>query len=162
MGAQTMIDISKGFKGTFLSNMFPCVVPYNTGIYKCSEAAYMAAKTLDLEARRPFEQMNGYEAKAAGKLLELRPNWDKIKFNIMLDIVESKFKPVIMADALLRTEDKLLVEFVDWHDNYWGDCICGKPKCAPRGENNLGRILMMVRSSIRNRREIERRANYDN
>jgi len=34
-----------------------------------------------------------------------------------------------------------------WHDKFWGICIC--TKCANKGENHLGKILMEVREELK-------------
>ena len=47
---------------------------------------------------------------------------------------------------LLSTGDQELIEGTWWHDKFWGICIC--TKCANKGDNNLGKILMTVREEI--------------
>lgn len=43
------------------------------------------------------------------------------------------------------TAEELLVEGNNWNDTFWG-------VCRGRGENNLGRILMKVRSEVKTER----------
>jgi len=78
----------------------------------------------------------------------LRSDWDEIKDSIMLEIVRIKFNShKDLADKLLATEDKILIEGNTWHDKYWGICYC--EKCNGEGKNVLGGILMQVRSELR-------------
>ena len=52
-----------------------------------------------------------------------------------------------LREKLIKTGDKILIEGNYWHDNDWGDCYCKNCKHTP-GNNNLGKILMNVRSSL--------------
>ena len=44
----------------------------------------------------------------------------------------------------MKTEG-LIVEVNNWHDNWWGDCICGGNRCKEKGKNHLGIIITKVR-----------------
>jgi len=36
------------------------------------------------------------------------------------------------------------VEFNDWHDNFWGSCVCNR--CTEEiHHNNLGQLLVIIR-----------------
>jgi predicted NAD-dependent protein-ADP-ribosyltransferase YbiA (DUF1768 family) len=71
----------------------------------------------------------------------------------MTQILCYKFSPEHhpdLAEKLLSTGDALLVETNTWHDNSFGDCECGKREpCAAPGQNQLGIILMQIRSCLR-------------
>ena len=138
----------RGFQNTFLSNMFEVPVEYEGRTYKSSEAAFQAAKTLDKDARKEFELMDGWMAKRYGRKLKLRPRWDNIKLGVMRDILKSKFRTGRMARALLATLPHDLEETLTWHDNFWGNCVCGRVACLPPGKNHLGILLMELRASI--------------
>src|SRR5690242_861456 len=76
----------------FLSNFFPAEVIYEGIMYPTSEHAYQAAKTLDPEQRKKIAAMKTpAEAKAAGRALKLRDDWETAKFTVMEDVVRYKF-----------------------------------------------------------------------
>lgn len=132
----------KGFFGEYrwLSNFYACEVWFDGLMYPSTEAAYQAAKTLDIELRKPFTQMSHRNAKKGGSLLPLRPDWEQVKTEIMAAIVFDKFyRDRDLRKKLVDTGTKYLEE-----SNHWGDRIWGV--CNLKGENRLGKILMRVRT----------------
>jgi ribA/ribD-fused uncharacterized protein len=134
------------FSGEYawLSNFFPAPQP-------SLEHHYQVAKTLD-----EFEKvdvMRAYTpgmAKARGRRVTLRPDWDEVKVDIMYRLLQEKFDMALypdLATRLLRTNDDLLVEGNTWHDGFWGICTCSR--CHGVGRNMLGRLLMVVRMEVR-------------
>ncbi len=144
-----MIDSFRG-EYAFLSNFFPVEggVEYEGVMYPTVENAFQAAKTLNVEERRPFETVPPALAKRMGKKVELRPNWDYERVQIMKQLVRGKFTNQALGEALANTGDEELVEGNTWHDNYWGNCTCGKRRTCGTGLNWLGRILMAERRAI--------------
>ncbi len=135
----------KGFAGDnrWLSNFWPCLVVYEDREYKNSEAAYQAAKVINLRDRLPFETLDAREAKRKGKLVFLRPDWELVKLQVMYDIVKDKFcRNFDLQVKLLETGDKYLEE-----TNWWGDQYYGVFKGV--GQNHLGLILMRVRDELK-------------
>ncbi len=127
----------------FLSNFEPCDVLFDGIIYPSSENAYQAAKSLDIEVRKKFVGINSTESKKLGKIVEIRPDWNNIKLDIMYSIVFDKFtRNSKLGDQLIETGDKYLEETNYWKDTFWG-------VCNGVGKNWLGRILMDVREQIR-------------
>lgn len=145
IGSHTDTEI-KGFYGEyeFLSNFYPCHVEYEKQVYQSSEAAYQAAKTLDLTKRIKFQAISANESKKMGRSLQLRPNWDNDKYKIMSDILIAKFEfnPGLKV-KLLKTGDKYLEETNYWGDTYWG-------VCEGEGQNVLGKLLMRIREGYKN------------
>lgn len=146
------------FRGqyAFLSNFYPApvrlVFPANVGvdnaIYRTTEHAFCAAKTLDINWRiRIWQAPTPKVAKALGRKVPLRPDWEAIKLDVMLGVLRQKFAADSLKQQLLGTGDMHLVEGNEWHDNYWGSCTC--PACGNHGENHLGRLLMQVRNEVR-------------
>lgn len=140
---------------SFLSNFYNCVVEYDEQVFNSSEAAFQAAKILyldrkdTLEARRKFIGVSPSEAKKMGRHCDLRKDWDKVKDQVMLEIVRNKFSNNLeLRQKLLETGDITLVEGTKWHDNYWGNCTCLKCKNI-EGKNKLGLVLMKVRDELR-------------
>ena len=63
----------------------------------------------------------------------------------MEGIVRAKFtQNAGLAEQLIATGDRELVEGNNWHDTFWG--ADGK---TGEGENHLGRILMKIRGELR-------------
>jgi ribA/ribD-fused uncharacterized protein len=139
----------------FLSNFYPCVVEFEDMFYQSTEHAYQAAKTVDhLERVRVRECPSPGSAKRMGRTVTLRPDWEDVKLAIMEHLLLEKFDDPELKGRLLDTGEEVLVEGNTWHDNYFGICSCGR--CSPEttgiadiGENHLGRLLMKVRTAIR-------------
>ena len=75
-------------------------------------------------------------------------DFDKIKFTVMSGIVFEKFaQHRTLRKQLLDTAGFELIEGNVWHDNYWGNCRCGK--CVQiEGQNRLGQLLMQLRDEF--------------
>lgn len=126
----------------FLSNFFPCTVTYNGITYKSSEAAFQAQKTLDESIRAEFAEYDAQTSKDTGRALDIRPDWDDVKLQIMYEICKAKFtQNPVLANKLIATEKFELVEGNDWNDTFWG-------VCNDIGENHLGKILMRIRQEL--------------
>ena len=133
------------------SNFYPCTVEFNGLTFKSSEAAWQAQKTLSDEERKTFCNMNQSESKRAGRHVQLRPDWEEIKYQLMIQVCLAKFSQhPDLGKILLSTGDEELIEnTTGWHDNIWGNCEC--PKCKNKvGKNLLGKAIMEVRSQLRN------------
>ena len=134
---------------SFLSNFSPHKVYWATvpgGWCPTAEHAYQASKTPEREQKITISKLaKPGQAKRAGKLVRLYPEWEEVKLKVMEGIVTSKFKqnPSIMS-KLIETGTALLKEGNHWHDNFWGDCSCGRC-CDIEGLNHLGKILMRIR-----------------
>jgi ribA/ribD-fused uncharacterized protein len=111
------------------------------------------------------------EAKANGKhMLRLRPDWERVKYDVMRLVLAMKFRPGREECALLlATGDALLVEGTMWGDQVWGvDLKKGREAFARRaglpdaelrwdegdgwedgpGRNWLGTLLMARRAEL--------------
>lgn len=129
----------------FLSNFYLCPIEYDGIIWPSVEHAYQAAKCADLYDRWKFKTMSAGQAKRMGRKIEIRPDWEHIKRDIMYNLVWLKFNQnPDMAKMLLDTGDALLEEGNTWGDKYWGtvDGI---------GQNHLGMILMHIREELRSK-----------
>lgn len=138
-----MIDKFNG-KYDFLSNYYVAPVTYNGLTFQSNEAAFQAQKTLNEGQRRKFTRMAPNKAKAKGRNVILRSDWEQIKNKIMYEVCYAKFtQNPELKEKLLATGDEELVEGNTWHDTYWG--VCNR-----RGKNKLGKILMRVREELSN------------
>ncbi|MCV6609046.1 MAG: NADAR family protein [Campylobacterales bacterium] len=142
----------------FLSNFYPfknkegamyphkLKILFNGNVYSCVENAYVASKTLDKDVQRKIVGMTPFASKEYGSQEDfpLRSDWDDVKLGFMKDFVEQKFlNHSELAKMLLSTKDMTLEEGNDWDDTFWGVDIETR-----EGQNNLGKILMNVRSKL--------------
>ena len=135
----------KSFKNNyyFLSNFFPCFVEFEGLTYPSAECAYQAAKTLDPNIRAYFTIMDtSMEARRWGNNIQLRPDWNQCRYDIMDTILHTKFSLPYLKMMLLSTGDSYLEEGNGHNDTYWGT-VKGK------GQNNLGKLLMNIREELR-------------
>jgi predicted NAD-dependent protein-ADP-ribosyltransferase YbiA (DUF1768 family) len=88
------------------------------------------------------------EAKNNGKLVTLRDDWEDVKLNIMRLALRLKFTQNPKLLYKLCNETNELIEFNQWHDNFWGDCTC--KRCQKIiGLNWLGRLLMELKAQYK-------------
>lgn len=127
----------------FLSNFWPCKIQWDGLEFPSVENAYQARKTGDPHMRWRFTQFSPGAAKRTGSDLILPDNWESIKWWHMRDLVKHKFvdHPALKRQ-LIETGNATLIEGNQWGDTYWG-------VCNGIGENHLGKILMMVRETLR-------------
>lgn len=146
--------IISSFEGEyrFLSNFYESPIKFQRYIYKTVEHFYQASKAITLSDKILVIlcQTPG-QAKRFGNKIECTPNWDEIKYSIMLTGVILKFEqnPELRA-KLIETFPKHLIEGNHWHDNYWGMCFCASCRGNTIAFNNLGHILERVRRNCHN------------
>ena len=127
----------------FLSNFYTANVEYKGIKYLNNESAFQSCKLKDIEKRKSFSHLNPSEAKRKGRRVQLRNDWEEVKYDIMLDIVRAKFtQNEDLKIKLLETGDAYLEEGNTWGDRIWG-------VCDGRGKNWLGKILMQVREELK-------------
>lgn len=74
-------------------------------------------------------------------------DWNDRRVDVMLALVDRKIEDwPFIADMLVATGSKNIVEFNRHHDNFWGDCTCAR--CYKIGQNWLGETLMLVRRRL--------------
>ena len=144
-------NVIDSFKGEwhFLSNFASCTVVLDDEVYPSVEHAFQAAKTFDPAERariRTAGTPNG--AKALGRKVTLRSDWEEVKIDVMRGLLASKFSQGLARSVLFATGDRILVEGNYWCDNWWGNCTCVKHRDVP-GRNQLGLLLMELREKLR-------------
>lgn len=140
------MKIIKGFRGEyfFLSNFYECDVTICDCNFGSVETAFQAMKSYDLDIVYSFEGLSPKEAKARGRKVELRSDWEYIKVDLMHRLIMNKFtENKDLKDKLLATGNSPIIEENNWGDTFWG--VCGG-----KGKNMLGRILMQVRYELAN------------
>ena len=126
----------------FLSNFWMVPLTFGTWTFPSAEHAYQAAKSNDLrDWGFILSQPTPGRAMRAGAKLTLRPDWEQVKLECMLEILRVKFSVPELRDMLLATGSAQLIETNSWGDRDWG-------VCDGQGHNHLGRLLMQVRSEI--------------
>lgn len=131
-------------KYAFLSNFYPCLIKYENEMYPSVEHAFQAAKSIDPKIRHMIALCpSAAEAKRCGREVALRPDWNTVRINVMLDLLRLKFRSIENRKNLINTGDADLIEGNHHGDRFWG-VVDGV------GENNLGKLLMIVRKEIVN------------
>jgi len=124
----------QAFKSLNDDDWMPFAIGYydtEEGIYhKCEQAPYWAVA-----------------AKKAGKKLNIRPDWELVDVQFMLDLNRQKYDHPAFKKLLLSSKDAIIQEGNYWHDTRWGICNgkCFKGPHKPEGKNFLGLVLMQVR-----------------
>ena len=77
-----------------------------------------------------------------GQACNLRPDWERVKDDVMMTALREKFKDPYLKDLLLSTGDLPLVQLK--YCAYWGSGIQGE------GKNKLGVLLQNLRKEIKN------------
>ena len=148
------VGVIRRFTGDheFLSNFYECEIDDNEGnVFKNAEAMFQSYKTTDPEERKKFAEMNAKQAKAYGRKIELRSDWEDIKNDAMFYTLYQKFEQnPDLRRALLETGNSVLIEGNTWGDKTWGMVPAKIPvgdntKWGLFGENRLGALLMKIR-----------------
>jgi ribA/ribD-fused uncharacterized protein len=127
----------------FLNNFYRAKMEIYGKIWDTVEHAYQAQKTaIPGEINKIWAAATPREARNMGQLVQMRPDWDQVKYSVMKECVMAKF--LQHSDLKIKLIDTAYEEIVedspiDW---YWG---CGKDGT---GQNMLGKILMEVRHEI--------------
>lgn len=144
-------DESKGYR--WLSNFYGAKVYFSGRWFPSNENAYQFTKLNPCDYHKHYDnvvRMSAEEVRNWGQTFKAREDWPKIKYDVMASINFDKFfRSAILRERLLNTGERYLEETNNWHDNYWGNCVCIPCSISHAtigaGENNLGKILMKVR-----------------
>lgn len=145
-----LIDFFDAEPYDWLSNFYPCTVHYEGLDWPTTEHAFQAMKTENAIYRRQIQLATDPSiAKSLGQRrafrqynITRRPDWETIKYDVMIDLLRLKFSQRPLADKLLATGKVKLVEGNFWNDHDWG-------VADGWGANNLGRSIMLVRAELR-------------
>jgi ribA/ribD-fused uncharacterized protein len=131
----------------FLSNFWPCSIICEGILYPTVEHAYQSAKVVNPETKASIRDCaTPADAKDYfGKNnITPDPGWTvEKKLGIMEELLRIKFSghEPFLTRALLATGDAELIEGNNWGDTFWG-------VCNDTGENNLGKLLMKIRTDL--------------
>ena len=101
----------------WLSNFYPCDVAINVHFdteydvhFTSSEAAFQACKCVNYEDFKKFEKLGPKEAKALGRKVKLRDDWETAKLLVMYQVLLNKFiNNIDLANKLIDTYPKQLI-----------------------------------------------------
>ena len=126
----------------WLSNFFPCQVKFEGLTFTSSEAAFQAAKCADQNEREKFVNLSAGRTKRLGKKVNLREDWNRVKIDVMREVLICKFSQnPELKEKLIATGNEELIEGNNWNDRFWG-------VCRGVGQNHLGKLLMDIRRTI--------------
>jgi len=115
--------------------------------YISVEHFYQAKKSNDPSVWEMFSTKNNLtvsEAKKQGQCLEIRSDWETVKYYVMYEGLKQKYsKNPELRELLLSTADKQIIEYCWWNDQVWG--MFSK---TDTGCNALGKLLMTLRKEI--------------
>lgn len=114
----------------FLANPWPCQVAYEDLTYPSAEHAFQAAKNHDLRYRNHVASLPDWrDAKRAGRQVQLRYDWPRVRRAVMLQVVLAKFLGTpSLGDGLVATGQCFLLEGNWWGDTDWGAVKDNHPK----------------------------------
>ena len=134
----------------FLSNMTQGMVIHYDGLtFDCTEKAYQYAKCeTDADKAKILAIASPLKVKTASRTIHKRPDWYDVQLGIMRDLLEQKFHQEPFMSQLIATGSEYICEGNWWHDNFYGNCTCGKEKCKDEGLNHLGIMIMEIRDEL--------------
>lgn len=129
----------------FLSNFASSPFTHEGIDYATNEHFYQSMKTLDPEQRAKVVALKTPGmAKKMGQTVDKRLDWPAVKDDIMMQGLRLKFAIPELRQKLLSTGEMDLYEGNTWGDTYWGVDLKTR-----HGENKLGKMLMQLRTEIR-------------
>jgi ribA/ribD-fused uncharacterized protein len=132
------------FQGEYrwLSNFAPVSIVFDGVEYPSTEHAYQSAKTTDKDIRLIISQtQKAGEVKKLGRTINIRDDWDSIKYETMKKLLWQKFNKDPYKSKLMATGEQEIIEGNWWGDTYWG-------VCKGVGDNNLGKLIMKIRECL--------------
>ena len=129
-------------KYEFLSNFYNNPLVLDGVEYSNAEAAFQAQSAADKGSKRKFARLSGIKAKAYGRRIVQRDDWDEqAQIDAMREVLIAKFKDKELAKKLCNTGNEELINMNQFRDEYWGVTTRG-------GRNKLGEILMESRAEL--------------
>ena len=138
-----MIESFRGPFGNF-SNFVPCEVELWGRTYPSVEHAYQSAKNNGEEWKNFCQKTaNPGAVKRASHNIQLISDWDKLKVQLMRNLLWQKFNKEPFRALLVSTDNEYIQEGNWWNDTFWGVNLT-----TGIGENILGKILMEIRTFL--------------
>lgn len=130
----------------FLSNFYSSNIRYKGHTYETVEHIFQTVRCARESDKVKIRNAASPKlAKIIGRFVEVRPNWEANKADVMEKILRIKFRKQSKLRRMLNeTGDMQLINLNYWHDTFWGSCACTRHKRT--GQNMLGAILMKIRA----------------
>jgi len=128
----------------WLSNFYPCKVVYNGKIFMSVENAYQSAKWDDDRWIKFCQIKSPGIVKSASREVKIdRKMWDQERLKVMEICLSQKFYQEPFKSMLITTGVEELQEGNNWGDEFWGvNLKTGK------GQNQLGKLIMLIRDRL--------------
>lgn len=146
-------DMHIRHQNRLINRYFDGEMPVGPIGFKTGEHAFAAIKCWGTNIRQFIQIVladDPNEAKALGRACDLRPDWELIKFDVMMAV--QRFKYLLdrkEGRALLETGDALLIEGTLWADDIWGvDLNDTNDPTTSNGANWLGTMIMARRAEL--------------
>lgn len=134
----------------FLNNKSPCVLTFKGLTFPSAENAFQSTRFSDFKTKQKFTVFAPFEAEYKGHQFKTtEPDWDNKKYDLMYEVLKTKFSDPILKQLLLDTGDNIIVITNKNHEHEWGVCTCYK--CKHTGANKAGQLLMLLRDELRNK-----------
>ena len=152
---KTPLGLAFYSKNCFLSNFYGCSFHFKGQSYTCSEQAYQGVKAKIYRDEQAFTEIKNTDSpalmKRIGGQVQTCEHWERVKLQVMEDILTAKFSQIKeLYYSLLNTRPLELIEAT--LDNFWGaGAILGSIALEEGcwvGQNHLGKILMKVRNNL--------------
>jgi len=129
----------------WFSNFAPSPLHIDGIVYNSVENYYQAHKSVDEADWIRIATKTPSQAKHAGRLLALRPDWENVKLAVMKTALQHKFHPPgKWFERLIATGSDVIIEWNNWGDKEWGVSTQDN-----LGHNKLGILLMEIRQELR-------------
>lgn len=129
----------------WLSNFAPVEIDLNGVMFQSVEHAYMSAKSDDDDWKTFCSNPSNSagDVKRKSRSILLKDDWDKIKISVMEECLRQKFSKEPYRTKLIETGDKYIQEGNRFNDRFWGVCLR-----TNKGDNNLGKLIMKIRTEL--------------
>jgi hypothetical protein len=146
MNRQKIFFWSEKDKYGCFSNFFEGPFEIDGKMWPTTEHYFAAMKTQDETQREDIRKAaTPLDAKRMGRVVTLRPDWEDVKYEVMLDALMAKFGNYPkLKEVLLSTGDALIYEDSPY-DKVWGT---GEKGGVGKGQNLLGKALMHTRQEL--------------
>ena len=145
-----------------LSNFYATKITFKNKTFSSNEQLYQFLKAVhcedDITADQILKEKDPRVIKRLGNLLNRNnpgkiQQWDKIKLNIMLDLIKHKVKSSqLFKDRLIYSFPRQITHNV--YDKFWGAGYRNKGRYV-KGQDNFSKVLMCVRKDLINEWEEE-------
>ena len=130
----------------WLSNFAPVPIQLEGIVYASVEHAYQSAKSekVNWKAFCSDPETLAGDVKRESRKIQVSENFNNIKLAIMKQCLVQKFNQEPYKTKLLGTGTLYIQEGNRWNDTYWGVCLK-----TNKGQNNLGKLIMLIRENIK-------------